>query len=160
MTDRNALIFVDFPSPDPRATATFYAAVMGWETEPHPEGVFHLLKPNGEFILDDGTSSGQRNLNMGAYSLDEPRPDPSQRTGSLAPASGAPVRVYIANPDRAEQKAVLDRAEEHGASVLWRDYYWKEFEGFHGAFRDPWGNQVILWTHGKLDDAAPERAPY
>ena len=34
----NTLIFVDFPSTDPAASAEFYAAVFGWEVEPRPEG--------------------------------------------------------------------------------------------------------------------------
>ena len=36
MTYPNALIFVDFPSDDPEASAVFYHEVFGWEVEPRP----------------------------------------------------------------------------------------------------------------------------
>jgi hypothetical protein len=100
-----------------------------------------------------------RNLNLGVYSLTEPRPDP--RTPELLrESSRAGIRVYVVNRTRAEQDAVLARAQARGADVLWRDCYWREFEGFHCAFRDPWGNQVVLWTHGSEHDEIPADAPY
>ena len=34
----NTLIFVDFPSTDPEATAQFYAEVFGWQVEGRPTG--------------------------------------------------------------------------------------------------------------------------
>ena len=35
--------------------------------------------------------------------------------------------------------------------ILWRDHYWAEFNGFNSAFKDPWGNTLVLW--GKAGDA-------
>jgi len=145
MADRNALIFVDFPTPDPEATSRFYSEVFAWEAEPHPKGVFHLLRPGGELLRDDGSSSGRSNLNLGVYNVASPVPDPRPVEG-IPTISGPGVRVYVVNPDRAEQNAAMDRAIERGATALWRDLYWDEFEGYHGSFLDPWGNQVILWT--------------
>lgn len=148
MSDRNALIFVDFPSPDPVATAQFYAEVMDWGIEPHPEGVFHLLRPGGYFEQEDAQPSTVRNLNLGVYSLADPAPDPTSYTTPLRESTGAGIRVYVMTPTKSEQDLVLDRAQSRGATILWKDLYWDEFEGFHGAFRDPWGNQVVLWVHG------------
>ena len=48
MWDRSSLIFVDLPSSDPVHAARFYEEVFNWETEPHPDGIFHLLRPGGE----------------------------------------------------------------------------------------------------------------
>ena len=40
--------------------------------------------------------------------------------------------------------------------MLWRHHYWAEFNGFNGAFEDPWGNTVVLWTKGGDDPLIPE----
>ena len=47
-------------------------------------------------------------------------------------------------------------AERLGATILWRNHYWKEFNGFNSAFQDPWGNTLVLWTKGGDDPAIPE----
>ncbi len=149
MASPNTLIFVDFPSPDPEATATFYAEVFGWEVEGRPAGVFHRIVPGGMFPNPDGTDSLVGNLHMGIFStataVPDPNPEPSQGTG--APSGPAP-RIYILVSDDDDEASILKRAEDRGATVLWRDKYWGEFNGFHGAFRDPWGSEVILWTKG------------
>ena len=43
MTYPNTLIFVDFPSTDPEASARFYNEVFGWEVEPRPADVFYRI---------------------------------------------------------------------------------------------------------------------
>ena len=63
----NTLIFVDFPSTDPEASAEFYAAVFGWEVEPRPAGVFHRIVPGQHFQLDDGSEGPTGNLHMGIF---------------------------------------------------------------------------------------------
>ena len=58
MADRvNPMIFVDFPSPDPAASAKFYEEVFGWVVEPRPADVFYRIVPGGHFPLDDGSTS-------------------------------------------------------------------------------------------------------
>ena len=151
MTTPNTLIFVDFPSPDPAAAAHFYEAVFGWKIEGRPEGVFHRIVPGGEFPLPDGTNSGVGNLHLGIYetrsALPDPTPEPAGGTGR---PEGPLPRVYIlVSPDDSEDR-ILDKAEELGAEILWRGWYWAEFDGFHASFRDPWGTQIILWS--KRDD--------
>src|SRR5258706_15989557 len=121
--------------------------------EPHPGGIFHLLKPGG------ARQPGTPYTNMGVYSLAEPRPDErTDAAGDLRDRTRP--RVYIGNPSRAEQNRILDEAESRGATVLWRDRYWAEFEGFHGAFRDPWGNEIVLWAVATSTDEIPTDSPY
>ena len=64
--------------------------------------------------------------------------------------------MWILVGDDDSEDAILDRAEQHGAKVLWRHHYWAEFNGFNGAFEDPWGTTVVLWTKGGTDPVIPE----
>lgn len=152
----NTLIFVDLPTPDPAATARFYAEVLGWEVEGRPEGVFHRIVPGDEFLLDDGSRSGVGNLHMGLYETGEGRPDPNDPPFGAGPPSGAQPRVWVLVSDDDDQDAILGRAEAHGAKILWRDAYWGEFNGFHACFVDPWGVQIVLWTKGGDDPQIPD----
>lgn len=155
----NTLIFIDIPSPDPDATAQFYRGVMDWEIRGRPSEIFYQIVPGGEFLLPDGNASGVGNLHLGIFSTDDPRPDWT-RDSAAAGSGGFAPRVYIRVPDRAEQSRILTAAERRGATVLWRDRYWREFNGFHGSFRDPWGTQMILWTPANEDDQIPADAEY
>lgn len=158
----NTLIFVDLPSPDPVASAKFYGEVFGWEVEGRPEGAFHRIVPGDEFLLDGGERSGVGNLHMGIYQVDDSRPDPNDTpawaAGKTAPAqpSGPLPRIYILVSDDDDLDKILNRAEERGAEILWRDAYWGEFNGFHGSFRDPWGVQIVLWNKGGDDPQIPD----
>jgi predicted enzyme related to lactoylglutathione lyase len=151
----NTLIFVDFPSPDPGATARFYADVFGWEVEGRPAGQFHRIVPGQEFQLDNGQPSGVGNLHMGIYAVADGRPHPSGYDDPT-PATGRGVRVYILVSDDDSQDRILDTARERGATLLWRDHYWGEFNGFCGAFRDPWGTEIVLWSKGGDNPRIPE----
>ena len=66
------------------------------------------------------------------------------------------MRVWILVSDDDSQDRILDTAEKLGATVLWRNHYWAEFNGFNGAFLDPWGNTIVLWTKGGDDPQIPE----
>jgi catechol 2,3-dioxygenase-like lactoylglutathione lyase family enzyme len=158
----NTLIFVDLPSADPETTADFYRQVMGWEVEGRPAGIFHRAVPGGEFPLEDGTPSGVGHLHLGIYSSEDPRPDPNPPTSRPTTREGtAPApRVYLLVDDRAEQGRILDTAAKLGATILWRDRYWREFEGWHGSFRDPWGTQIVLWTKPADESDVATDAPY
>lgn len=158
MGQPNTLIFVDFPSPDPVEAARFYREVFGWEVEGRPDGVFYRIVPGGHFPNPDGSPSAVGNLHLGIYATDMAPPDPSEppATGTGPPTGPAP-RIYVMVGDDDDEKAILERAEQRGAEILWRDLYWTEFNGYHGAFRDPWGSVVILWTKGG-DDPTPSYA--
>jgi predicted enzyme related to lactoylglutathione lyase len=145
----NTLIFVDFPTTDPTAAAAFYREVFNWEVEGRPDGVFYRIVPGGNFPNPDNSPSEVGNLHLGIFSTREAPPDPNEPPvqGETAPSGPAP-RVYILVGDDDNEAAILDRAEQRGATVLWRNLYWKEFNGYHGAFRDPWGSVVILWSKG------------
>ena len=156
MSSPNTLIFVDFPAPEPRKTSQFYRDVLGWEVEPRPEDVFYRIVPGGNFPGPDGEPSEVGNLHLGLFepkmAAPDPRPTPVYTSGS---AGWAP-RIYVLVGDDDNEAAILARAEANGAIVLWQDKYWKEFNGYHGAFQDPWGTVIILWSKGG-DDAVPTK---
>ncbi len=134
----NTLVFVDFPSPDPEATARFYHDLFGWNVEGRPTGDFH------RFVPGDGW------LHMGTYNTATQTPDPNGPQ-DLPARAGLQPRTYIKVDD--EPQVYLDKAEKLGARVLWGEAFWPEWGGWHGSFMDPWGNQICLWYKGK---PAPE----
>lgn len=153
----NTLIFVDIPSPDPVASGRFYAEVFNWDVEGRPDGKFHRAVPGDEFLLDDGSRSGVGNLHIGIFETTESRPDPSSPPSTpTGMGTAAQTRMWILVSDDDSQDAILARAEERGAKILWRDAFWGEFNGFHACFLDPWGVQVLLWTKAGDDPQIPE----
>jgi predicted enzyme related to lactoylglutathione lyase len=154
----NTLIFVDFPSDDVEACAKFYGDVFGWMVEGRPTGVFHRGVPGGFFPLEDGSDSPVGNLHVGFFDAANarPHPDPAGVEPRHLSRDGHSPRVWILVSDDDSEDAILARAEEHGAEVLWRHHFWKEFNGFNGAFRDPWGTTIVLWTKGGTDPVLPE----
>jgi catechol 2,3-dioxygenase-like lactoylglutathione lyase family enzyme len=158
MTYPNTLIFVDIPADDPEAAGQFYAEVFGWEVEGRPTGVFHRIVPGQHFLRPDGTPSEIGNLHLGIYNTNNarPHPDPEGVEPRTVSKGGRTVRLWILVSDDDNQNRVLDTAEKLGATVLWRDHYWAEFNGFNGAFLDPWGNTIVLWTKGGDDPQIPE----
>jgi len=125
----NKLIFVDMPSSDPAATQRFYEQLFGWQINPRPEGEFHQIVPG------DG-------LHLGIFNAQSQPPDPAP--GSLAPrGGGVEPRVYILVDDTPTR--YLDKAVALGATRLWDEHHWGEFNGYHASFRDPWGNQIVMW---------------
>ncbi len=155
----NTLIFVDLASDDPSATGEFYAAVFGWVNEGRPEGVFHRLVPGGNFKNPDGSESEIGNLHMGIFNTANARPHPTDggdpRTTIPADA-GRRGRVYIMVSDDDTPERILAEAEKRGAEILWRDHYWKEFNGYNYAFRDPWGNEIVLWGKAGENPQIPD----
>ncbi len=158
MTYPNTLIFVDFPSDDPSASAVFYNEVFGWEVEGRPEGVFHRIVPGQNFQIDDGTQGPTGNLHMGIHNVANarPHPDPAGVEPRELSRSGRSLRIWILVSDDDSSDAIMERALARGATELWRDHYWAEFNGFNAAFEDPWGNHIILWTKGGEDPQIPE----
>jgi predicted enzyme related to lactoylglutathione lyase len=154
----NTLIFVDLPSTDPVASAAFYEAVFGWTVEPRPEGVFHRIVPGQHFQLDDGTQGPTGNLHMGIFNVANarPHPDPAGVEPRHLSTDGHAARVWILVSDDDDIDRILGEAERRGATVLWRNHYWAEFNGFNAAFKDPWGNTLVLWVKGGDDPQIPE----
>ena len=69
----------------------------------------------------------------------------------------APLRIWILVADDDSDERILDtRRASLGATELWRNHYWAEFNGFNSAFLDPWGNTFVLWTKGGSDPVVPE----
>ena len=50
---------------------------------------------------------------------------------------------------------ILNTAVKLGAEVLWRNHFWSAFNGYSSAFRDPWGNEFVLWSRGGPDAEPP-----
>jgi predicted enzyme related to lactoylglutathione lyase len=157
MTTPNTLIFVDLASDDPVAAGSFYADVFGWQDDHRPTGVFHRMVPGGNFLNKDGTESQIGNLHLGIFNAANARPHPEKNgvePRSLADG-GRKARVWILVGDGQSYEEILDKAVQRGATLLWKDHYWKEFNGYNHAFRDPWGNEIILWGKAGPDPKVP-----
>jgi predicted enzyme related to lactoylglutathione lyase len=61
----------------------------------------------------------------------------------------------LVSPDDSVDR-ILSTAEKLGAEILWRDHYWKEFNGINAGFRDPWGNEINLWIKAGNPPQVPE----
>lgn len=154
----NTLIFVDFPTDEPERAAEFYRNVFGWEVEPRPEGSFYRIVPGQNFKLPDGAQGPTGNLHLGITNVANRRPHPD--AGGLAPRhlsqDGHTVRIWVLVSADDDMDAISDRAAANGAVELWRHHYFSEFNGFNNAFRDPWGNTLVLWTYGGDEPKVPD----
>lgn len=146
MATPNTLIFVDLTSDDPAAAGEFYAKVFGWTNEGRPKGVFHRLVPGGNMKNPDGSDSPIGNLHIGIHNCGNVRPHPEpDGTEPRNLAEGRRARLWVlVSPDDSVDR-ILDTAKEMGAEILWRNHFWKEFNGINAGFRDPWGNEINLW---------------
>lgn len=146
-TTPNALIFVDLASDDPAAAGRFYAEVFGWRNDERPLGLYHRMVPGGFFRNPDGSDSQIGNLHLGIFKAANARPHPEP--AGVAPrdlaTSGRKPRIWVLIGDGDSAERILRTAEALGATVLWRDHYWAEFNGYNHAFADPWGNEIVLW---------------
>jgi predicted enzyme related to lactoylglutathione lyase len=147
VTAPNTLIFVDLAADDPAAAGRFYAEVFGWRDDPRPSGVYHRMVPGGNFANPDGSESEIGNLHLGIFKAANarPHPDPAGADPRELGAGGRKARVWVLIGDGDTPGRILAAAQARGATVLWRDHYWSEFNGFNHAFRDPWGNEIVLW---------------
>ncbi len=124
----NTLVFVDLPVDDTVAAHRFYESLFGWTINPRPEGEFHQIVP-GE------------GLHLGLFSTAKQTPDPAPKPPE--PRRGLQPRTYILVDDAPQ--VYLDKAVALGATKLWDEGWWPEFNGYHAAFLDPWGNQIVMW---------------
>jgi predicted enzyme related to lactoylglutathione lyase len=157
MAQPHTLIFVDLPSPDPEASGRFYQAVFGWTVEGRPPGDFARAVPGGEFPLSDGSDSGVGNLHLGIYNTATQTPEPNATPVHAGERPTGPMpRTYILVSEDETIEDVLGRAKAEGATVDWEPVYWGEFGGWCGAFTDPWGVQILLWTKSSVRPAPDE----
>lgn len=153
----NTLIFVDLASEDPDAAGNFYAEVFGWQNDARPKGEYHRMVPGGFFKKPDGTDSEIGNLHLGIFKAANARPHPEP--AGVAPrhlsADGRKPRIWVLIGDDDSADRILGTAEKLGAELLWRDHYWAEFNGYNHAFRDPWGNEIVLWGKAGQNPEVP-----
>ncbi|MGA2398841.1 MAG: VOC family protein [Steroidobacteraceae bacterium] len=154
----NTLIFVDLASDDPEAAGEFYAKVFGWKHEPRVPGIFHRLVPGEKFLNPDGSPSEIGNLHIGIHNAKNARPYPTPAGTDPRGLSreGRKARIWILVSADDSVERILADAEKLGAKTLWRNHYWKEFNGYNHAFRDPWGNEIVLWTYAGTDPVIPK----
>lgn len=124
----NTLVFVDLPTGDIEKASQFYRDLFGWQVNERPKGVFHQVVP-GE------------GLHLGLFSEADQVPDPAPRAPQ--PRSGLQPRTYILVD--APPSDYLNKAVMLGATAMWEQAYWEEFDGWHASFLDPWGNQIVMW---------------
>ena len=155
----NTLIFVDLASEDPSAAGKFYAEVFGWRNDARPEGEYHRMVPGGFFKKSDGTDSEIGNLHLGIFKAANarPHPEPDGVEPRHLATDGRKPRVWMLIGDDDTPERILDTAVKLGATELWRDHYWAEFNGYNHAFRDPWGNEILLWGKAGANPEIPER---
>ncbi|MGQ3017088.1 VOC family protein [Phenylobacterium sp.] len=153
----NTLIFVDLAADDPAAAGAFYAEVFGWRNDARPEGLYHRMVPGGQFRNPDGSDSEIGNLHLGIFKTTNarPHPEPGGVEPRAASVEGRKPRVWILISDDDTPERILGEAEKRGATILWRDHYWSEFNGFNHAFRDPWGNEIVLWGKAGAEPVIP-----
>jgi len=158
MVTPNTLIFVDLASDDPAAAGRFYAEVFGWQDDHRPLGVFHRMVPGGNFLNKDGSESEIGNLHLGIFNAANarPHPDPDGVEPRGLADGGRKARIWILVGDGQSHVDILDKAVARGATLLWKDHYWKEFNGYNHAFRDPWGNEIVLWVKAGPDPKVPD----
>lgn len=154
----NTLIFVDLASDDPAAAGRFYAEVFGWENDARPEGIYHRMVPGGFFKNQDGSDSAIGNLHLGIFDAKNarPHPDPAGVAPRGISQDGRKPRIWILIGDDDTPERILDTAERLGARILWRNHYWKEFNGYNHAFVDPWGNEILLWGKAGAEPNIPD----
>ena len=154
----NTLIFVDLASEDPDAAGKFYAQVFGWENDARPKGEYHRMVPGGFFKKSDGTDSEIGNLHLGIFKAANarPHPEPAGVEPRGLSTEGRKPRIWVLIDDDDTPERILDTAVKLGATELWRDHYWSEFNGYNHAFRDPWGNEILLWGKAGADPRIPE----
>ncbi len=154
----NTLIFVDLASEDPSAAGKFYAEVFGWQNDARPEGEYHRMVPGGFFKKGDGTDSEIGNLHIGIFKAANvrPHPEPAGVEPRHLSTDGRKPRVWVLIGDDDTPERILDTAVKLGATELWRDHYWAEFNGYNHAFRDPWGNEILLWGKAGANPQIPE----
>lgn len=154
----NTLIFVDLPAEDPDAAGKFYAEVFGWEDDPRLDGLYHRMVPGQNFLNPDGSQSeiGNLHLGIGDCANFRPHPEPAGVEPREMSSGGRKPRIWIMISDDDSADRILGTAEKLGATIMWRDHFWKEFNGYNHCFQDPWGNEILLWGKAGDDPQIPE----
>jgi predicted enzyme related to lactoylglutathione lyase len=148
------------PPTTPQPPDKFYNEVFGWQRRRIGRTGLYPSHGSGRQLSQERTASDSEigNLHIGIFKAANARPHP--KNDGVAPRElsqdGRKARVWILVGDGQSVDDILARAVERGAEILWRNHYWKEFNGYNHAFRDPWGNDIILWVKAGADPTIPE----
>ena len=118
----NTLVFIDLPVSDTDSAQKFYESLFGWQINPRHDGDFRQIVP-GE------------GLHLGLFSDTTQIPDPAPSPPAKRP--GFQPRTYILVDDAPQ--AYLDKAVQLGATKLWDEGWWQEFNGWHASVPRPVG---------------------
>ena len=158
MTYPNTLIFVDFPSTEPTASAAFYEAVFGGRSNLAPRTSSTASCPARTSRSTTGRRARPATCTWASSTSPTPVRIPIRRVSNPATVAtdGHSARVWILVSEDDSIERILTEATSRGATLLWKDHYWAEFNGFNAAFLDPWGNTFVLWTKGGDNPEIPE----
>ncbi|WP_375269794.1 VOC family protein, partial [Phenylobacterium sp.] len=110
-----------------------------------------------QFRNPDGSDSEIGNLHIGIHKTANARPHPNpEGVEPRTVSDGRKPRVWILISDDDTPERILSAAEARGATILWKNHYWAEFNGFNHAFRDPWGNEIVLWGKAGKEPKIPD----
>ena len=134
MTYPNTLIFVDFPSDDPRGISVVLRRGLrvGGRTSSG-----RCVPSRSCLVSTSSSTTGARARSATCTwgSSTSPMRDRTPiRTASSRgrwPGTAARVRIWILVSDDDSQDRILATAERLGATVLWRNHFWAEFNGFN-----------------------------
>jgi hypothetical protein len=115
------------------------------------------MVPGGFFKKSDGTDSEIGNLHLGIFKAANarPHPEPAGVEPRHLSTDGRKPRIWVLIGDDDSADRILGTATKLGAELLWRDHYWAEFNGYNHAFRDPWGNEILLWGKAGANPEVP-----
>lgn len=149
----NIFIFVDLIVDDFVVVGEFYVDVFGWENDLCFYGVFYCMVLGGNMFDSDGNEMIIGNFYLGIYKVvnvclyfDSEGVVFCEMVGL-----GCKVWVWILVSDDDSMDVILVCVEVKGVKLLWKDYFWYEFNGFNVVFEDLWGNEIILWGKGGVE---------
>jgi len=110
--------------------------------------ILDLIEFARNFKNEDGSDSEIGNLHLGISNVENVRPHPDpEGVGPYQLSSGVrTTRAWVLVDEDDSQDRILEAAEKRGATILWKEHYWFEFNGLSSSFIDPWGNQINLWS--------------
>ena len=124
----------------PHELADWWAEALGWPVEPQDEAFIQRMVDAGHASADDTVRHRGALVWRAGAALNSPDPGrPRLLFQSVPEGKTVKNRLHLDVRVGAERReAEVARLLGLGATELWRDHFWKEFNGFNHAFSDPW----------------------